>query len=37
MKEASSMSSAKEFVMEVLKSLPDDCSAEDIQYELYVR
>lgn len=37
MQGASIMSSAKEFVMEVLKSLPDDCSVEDIQYELYVR
>ena len=31
------MASAKEFVLEVLKSLPEDCSLEDIQYELYVR
>ena len=31
------MSSAKEFVLDVLQSLPDDCTVEDIQYQLYVR
>ena len=30
------MASAKEFVIQSLDSLPDDCSGEDIQYELYV-
>lgn len=31
------MTSAKQRVLEVLRSLPDDCSVEDIQYEIYVR
>lgn len=31
------MPSTKELVLEVLESLPDDCSIEDVQYELYVR
>jgi len=31
------MASAKKLVNEVLQSLPDDCSIEDVQYELYVR
>ena len=31
------MASAKQVVIQVLKSLPDDCSLEDVQYELYVR
>ena len=31
------MASAKDFVIQILDSLPDDCSVEDIQYELYVR
>lgn len=31
------MTSAKQRVLEVLTSLPDDCSVEDIQYEIYVR
>jgi hypothetical protein len=31
------MTSAKKLVIEVLQSLPDDCSLEDVQYELYVR
>lgn len=31
------MASAKWLVLDVLESLPDDCSVEDIQYELYVR
>jgi len=31
------MASVKELVIELLQSLPDDCSIEDVQYELYVR
>lgn len=31
------MATAKRFVLDVLQSLPDDCSVEDIQYEIYVR
>ena len=31
------MASGKEFVTDVLNQLPDDCSVEDILYELYVR
>jgi predicted transcriptional regulator len=31
------MSSAKQLTLDVLQSLPDDCTVEDIQYELYVR
>ena len=31
------MASAKQLVLAVLKALPDDCSLEDVQYELYVR
>ena len=31
------MATAKQVVLEVLQSLPDDCSLEDVQYELYVR
>ena len=31
------MASAKQLVLDVLESLPDDCSLEDVQYELYVR
>ena len=31
------MSSAKQLVLEVLESLPDDCTVEDVQYQLYVR
>jgi hypothetical protein len=27
---------AKEQVQKVLEQLPDDCSVEDVQYELYV-
>jgi hypothetical protein len=30
------MSTAKEEVQALLNSLPDDCSLEDIQYQLYV-
>ena len=33
----SEMSSAKQLVLEVLESLPDDCTVEDVQYQLYVR
>ena len=31
------MASAKQLVLDVLNALPDDCSLEDVQYELYVR
>jgi hypothetical protein len=31
------MAKTKQLVLEVLESLPDDCSLEDVQYELYVR
>lgn len=31
------MSVVKEQVIELIKSLPDDCMIEDIQYHLYVR
>jgi hypothetical protein len=31
------MASPKQVVRQVLKSLPDDCSLEEIQYRLYVR
>lgn len=31
------MASAKQVVREVLDSLPEDCSIEDVQYQLYVR
>ena len=31
------MASAKELVLDVLKTLPDDCTLEDVQYELYLR
>jgi predicted transcriptional regulator len=31
------MASAKRFVLDVIQSLPDDCSVEDIQYEIYIR
>lgn len=31
------MSSAKQLVLEILDSLPDDCTVEDVQYQLYVR
>ena len=31
------MASAKQLVLDVLKALPDDCSVEDDQYELYLR
>lgn len=31
------MASAKQTVREVLKRLPDDCSLEDVQYQLYLR
>ena len=31
------MSSAKQLAREILDSLPDDCSLQEIQYRLYVR
>lgn len=31
------MASVKRKVLELVSSLPDDCSLEDIQYHLYVR
>ena len=31
------MASPKQVVRQVLESLPDDCSLEEIQYRLYVR
>jgi predicted transcriptional regulator len=31
------MASAKQLVRDVLESLPDDCSVEEIQYRIYVR
>jgi predicted transcriptional regulator len=31
------MATAKQVVLDLLESLPDDCSLEDITYELYVR
>jgi hypothetical protein len=31
------MSSIKESVIQLVESLPDDCTVEDIQYHLYVR
>lgn len=31
------MATAKQIVLEVLESLPDDCSLEDVVYQLYVR
>ena len=31
------MSSPKQLAREVLDSLPDDCSLQEIQYRLYVR
>lgn len=31
------MQTAKEITLEVLRSLPDDCTLDDIQYHLYVR
>lgn len=33
---ASSMANAKEQLRELLNRLPDDCSIEDVQYQLYV-
>ena len=30
------MSAAKQEVMNLLQTLPDDCSLEDIQYHLYI-
>jgi predicted transcriptional regulator len=31
------MNTVKEQAIELIKSLPDDCTLEDIQYHLYVR
>ncbi len=31
------MASAKQMVQEVLEQMPDDCSLEDVQYQLYLR
>ena len=31
------MASPKQVAREILESLPDDCSLEEIQYRLYVR
>jgi predicted transcriptional regulator len=31
------VASAKQTVRDVLRQLPDDCSLEDIQYQLYLR
>jgi hypothetical protein len=31
------VASAKQLVIDVLNTLPDDCTLEDVQYELYVR
>jgi predicted transcriptional regulator len=28
---------AKQLVLEILDSLPDDCTVEDVQHQLYVR
>jgi predicted transcriptional regulator len=31
------MSTVKRAVLELVKNLPDDCTFEDVQYQLYVR
>lgn len=31
------MITAKQIVLDVLETLPDDCSLEDVTYQLYVR
>jgi hypothetical protein len=31
------VASAKQTVRDVLRQMPDDCSLEDIQYQLYLR
>ncbi len=31
------MSSVKKAVLDLVKKLPDDCTLEDVQYQLYVR
>ena len=31
------MASAKQTVQDVLEQMPDDCSLEDVQYQLYLR
>ena len=31
------MSSVKRAVLDLVRTLPDDCTLEDVQYQLYVR
>ena len=31
------MASAKQTVMDVLQGMPDDCTLEDVQYQIYLR
>ena len=31
------MASAKQAVRDILKQLPEDCTLEDVQYQVYVR
>ena len=31
------MSSVKRAVLDLVKTLPDDCTLEDVQYQIYVR
>ena len=31
------MASAKQTVMDVLNGMPEDCTLEDVQYQLYLR
>jgi len=31
------VASAKQTVMDVLQGMPDDCTLEDVQYQLYLR
>ena len=31
------MASVKRAVLDLVKTLPDDCTLEDVQYQLYVR
>jgi hypothetical protein len=31
------MASAKKAVLDLVNALPDDCTIEDVQYQLYVR
>jgi len=35
--EDNAMTSVKQSVIEMVKKLPDDCTYEDIQYQIYVR